>query len=93
MGVLDSYRVNRAIQVLLFTQDPPEPERRQALATLKELAGRAVPRLIDVLADPQAPQATSDLLVMLLDNATLPHFLVGLSGPNTLLASDRKSVV
>lgn len=87
MGVLDSYRVNRAIQVLLFTQDPPEPERRQALATLKELAGRAVPRLIDVLADPQAPQATSDLLVMLLDNATLPHFLVGLSGPNTLLAS------
>ncbi len=87
MGVLDSYKVNRAIHSLLFSLDLPKPERQQALATVKELAGRAVPRLIELLADPQPPQATSDLLVMLLDNATLPHFLGGLSGPNTLLTS------
>jgi hypothetical protein len=65
MGMLDSLKVNRAIQVLLSAQDPPDAERRQALATLKQFGSRAVPKLIGALADPQSPPKVTELLLAL----------------------------
>ena len=87
MGMLDSLKVNRAIQVLLSAPDPPDAERRQALATLKQFGSRAVPKLIGALADPQSPPKVTDILLALLDNVTLPVFLEGLSSSDARVAS------
>jgi len=87
MGVLDSYKVNRAIHLLLSAPDASEPERRQALMTLKQLSGRAVPRLVEALADPESPAGVPDLLLALLDNDTLPLVSAGLSSSNARVAS------
>jgi len=87
MGVLDGYKANRAIQVLLSSQGAPEAERRQALAAVKQLGGRAVPRLLEALGETGAPGEVSDLLVELLDAATLPLFCAALASSNTRLAS------
>ena len=87
MGVLDGYKANRAIQVLLSSRDAPEAERRQALAAVKQLGGRAVPRLIEALGEPGAPGEISDLLLELLDAATLPLYCAALASSNTRIAS------
>ena len=87
MGVLDSYKVNRTIEGLLSTQEVPAAERRQALAQLAQLAGRAVPRLIEMLADPQGPAEVSELLLGLLNDTTLPLFVAGISSPDSRVAS------
>jgi len=87
MGVLDGFRTKRAIRVLLAPPEADEPAKREALATLKQLGGRAVPRLIDALADPGAPGALSEILLALLDNGTLPLFWRGLASPSPAIAS------
>ncbi len=87
MGVLDSHKVNRAIRVLLADHDAPAAEQQQALATLKQFAGHAVPKLIAALPDSRTPAKIVDLLGPLLNNTTLSLFLVGLFSPDTRVAS------
>lgn len=87
MGVLDSHRVNRAIRALLSDEDVPAAERQQALATLKQSAAHAVPKLIAALPESRTPAKIADLLVPLLNNATLSLFLVGVFSPDTRVAS------
>ncbi len=87
MGMLDSLKINRAIQVLLSDQAHPDAERRQALATLKQLGKKAVPKLMGVVADPQSSPKLTELLTELLDNATLPLFLEGLSSKDSRVVS------
>jgi len=87
MGILDSVKVSRSIRVLLSVQDVAEPERREALATLKQFSDRAVPRLIEALTDSQTPGRIAELLVPLLDNITLPLFLVGVFSADARIAS------
>ena len=87
MGVLDNHRVNRAIRVLLSEQDAPAAEQQQALATLKQFAGPAVSKLIAALGEPRPSGKIADLLVPLLNNATLPQFLVGLFSSDTRVSS------
>jgi len=87
MGVLDSHKVNRAIRVLLSGQDVPDAEQQQALATLKQFSSHAVPKLIAALAESRTPAKITDLLVPLLNNGTLPLFLVGLFSPDPRIAS------
>jgi len=93
MGVLDGYKANRAIQALLSSQGAPEAERRQALAAVKQLGGRAVPRLIEALGEPGAPEEISDLLLALLDAGTLPMFCAALASSNTRITSEVGSIL
>jgi serine/threonine-protein kinase len=87
MGMLDGFKVNRAIDALVSAPNLPEADKRQALATLRQLADRAVPRLFDSLADPASSDAIVALLRKLLDNSTLPIFLAGLSHADTRIAA------
>ena len=87
MGVLDSHRTNRAIRVLLSDDDVPATELQEALATLKQFAGHAVPKLIATLAESRTPGKITELLVPLLNNATLRLFLVGLFSADARVAS------
>ena len=87
MGMLDGFKVNRAIEALVSAPDAPEADKRQALATLRQLADRAVPRLFDALADPASADAIAVLLRKLLDNSTLPLFVAGVSHADTRIAA------
>lgn len=87
MGILDSLKINRALQVLLSPESISDSEKRQALATLKLYANRAVPKLIEDLGGPQFSQKLTDLLHALLNNTTLPLFVAGLSSPDARIAS------
>ena len=87
MGMLDGFKVNRAIEAFVSAPDAPEAEKRQALATLRQLADRAVPRLFDALADPASADAIALLLRKLLDNSTLPLFVAGVSHADARIAA------
>ena len=87
MGMLDGYRVKRSVRLLMSGETVPEPERQEALATLRQFANHAVPMLIEALADAQSPARIVDLLLPLLDSTSLPLFLVGLCSPDTRIAS------
>src|SRR5512146_61159 len=87
MGMLDSLKINRTIQVLLSDQALPDAERRQALAALKQFGKKAVPKLMGALADPQSSPKLAELLAELLDNVTLPLFVEGLSSKDTRVVS------
>jgi serine/threonine-protein kinase len=87
MGVLDGFKVNRAIRTLLSDREADDAERRQAVETLERFAEHAVPKLLDELATSQAPARIVEILAPLLSNATLPLFLVGLFATDPRVAS------
>src|SRR5438874_1821883 len=74
MSLLDTYRINKAIAVLLASQDAASAEALQAVATLKRLGPLTLPKLIAALGQVQNPQTMVALLVSLVQNATLPLF-------------------
>src|SRR5215831_12372798 len=82
MSLLDTYRINKAITVLLTSQDAVSAEALQAVATLKRLGPSTIPRLIAALGQVQNPRTMVELLVSLVQNATLPLFVDGLASTN-----------
>ena len=83
MSLLDTYRINKAITVLLTSQDAVSAEALQAVATLKRLGPSTIPRLIAALGQVQNPRTMVELLVSLVQNATLPLFGDGLASTNS----------
>ena len=79
MGLLDTYRINKALAVLLTSQDAASAETMQAVATLKRLGQSAIPKLIEALGKARTPHAIVALLTTLVHNATLPLFGDGLA--------------
>ena len=82
MGLLDTYRINKAIAVLLTSQDAASAETMQAVATLKRLGESAIPKLIEALGKVRTPHTIVASLTTLVQNATLPLFGDGLASAN-----------
>ena len=82
MGLLDTYRINKAIAVLLTSQDAASAETLQAVATLNRLGKSALPKLVEALGKVRNPQTLVALLAPLVQNATLPLFGDGLASSN-----------
>lgn len=78
MGMLDTFRINKAITTLLSSSDVEGPQRAQAIKTLRHIGTPAIPKLIQALAKASPSDTMTDLLVTLLDNASLPLFCQGL---------------
>jgi HEAT repeat protein len=74
MGILERFRINKAIEVLLAVPDPTDPERLQAVARLKQVGKPAVPKLLQALSRSSDPGVLIDLLTTLLDDTSLPLF-------------------
>lgn len=88
MRVWDSYRISKSIKLLLSSQNVSHLERMQAMAKLKGLRIRAVPRLIEALGRSESPGLIDEILAALLDNSTLPAFCDGLSHPNARVVDE-----
>src|SRR5262245_50740203 len=82
MGLLDTYRINKAIDVLLTSHDATNPETTQAIETLKRLRQSAIPKLIDALGQVHTSHILVASLTTLVHNATLPLFGDGLASSN-----------
>jgi len=82
MGLLDTYRIKKAIAVLLTSQDAASAETMQAVATLKRLGQSAIPKLIEALGKVRTPHTVVASLTTLVQNATLPLFGDGLASSN-----------
>ncbi|RPI10977.1 MAG: serine/threonine protein kinase [Zetaproteobacteria bacterium] len=87
MGLLDNFKISRCVQALLSAHGVSPEEKDQALARLKQVSSRAVPRLIDTLATSQSAEKVAEVLHALLSNTTLPFFVAGLSSPDPRVAS------
>jgi len=82
MGLLDTYKINKAVAVLLTSQDAASAETMQAVATLKRLGASAIPKLIEALGKARTPHTIVASLTALVQNATLPLFGDGLASAN-----------
>jgi hypothetical protein len=82
MGLLDTYRINKAIAVLLTSQDAASAETMQAVATLKRLGESAIPKLIEALGKVRTLHTVVASLTTLVQNTTLPLFGDGLASAN-----------
>lgn len=79
MGILDNYRIKKSIDTLLSLQNPASPEIAQAVARLKQIGRPAIPKLIDALGTARIREPIVALLVMFVDNDTLPLFVTALT--------------
>jgi len=79
MGFLARRRVNRLIEGIIGASSADRAELTEALLTLREEAEVAVPQLVAALDRAGPKSAVAVALRALLDDSTLPHYLVGLS--------------
>lgn len=82
MGLLDTYRINKAITLLLTSQDAASAETQQAVAILKRLGQSTIPKLIESLGKAHNSHTLVALLLPMVQNATLPLFADGLASSN-----------
>ena len=87
MGLLDTYRINKALAVLLTSQDAASAETMQAVATLKRLGQSAMPKLIEALGKVRTPHTVVALLTTLVHNTSLPLFGDGLASSKPRVAA------
>jgi eukaryotic-like serine/threonine-protein kinase len=93
MGLLDTYRINKAIAVLLTSQDAASAETMQAVATLKRLRQSAIPKLIEALGKARTPHTIVASLTSLVQDTTLPRFGDGLASSNPRIVAGVVEVV
>ena len=82
MGLLDAYKIRKALAVLLASQDPANPRTVQALSRLKEIGRPALAEFVEALGSAKNPEGIEELLAAFLDNETFPFFVNRLAHPN-----------
>lgn len=85
MGLLDSYRTNKAIAALLSATTSNAPEARQAVLRLRQMGPSVVPRLIEALPACAPNPAVEQLLVGLVDDSNLSYFVQALRSDDARL--------
>jgi serine/threonine-protein kinase len=75
MGLLDKYKIKRAISVIHTSYGTNHAATSQAIAQIKELGSTAVPILIAALDQAQVPEPLMELLTSFLRDDTLPLYV------------------
>ncbi len=87
MSLLDGFKINKAIDAILDSENPRDPEFIAAHSKIKHIGRAAVPKLIDALLDSPGNQTIESLLAKLLDNKSLTDFVDALTEPDRQLVS------
>ena len=87
MGFLDTYKIKKALAVLLASQDSASPQTVQALARLKEIGRPALAKFVEALGSAQNPESIEELLAAFLDDETFPFFANCIAHPNSQVAT------
>lgn len=93
MGLLDTFRVKKFIEVVLTAPDPTAPDVLQAIKRLKQLGPSVLPKLIEALAHTPPPEPIVQLLGSLLHANTLPVFCTGLGHANSKVVAGLVSIL
>src|SRR5215471_9761147 len=93
MGLLDAYKIRKALAVLLAAQDSAHPRTVQALSRLKKIGRPALAEFVEALGNAQNPESITALLAAFLDNETLPFFVEQLAHPNAQVVAGVTSVL
>ena len=86
MALLGSFKINKAINLLLMSQQASPAEIKEAVAKIKDGGSSAVPKLIEALSEDTNNQHINKLLIELLNNKSLPEYI-------DALADDNKNIV
>lgn len=74
MGLLRTYKIKRALAVLLAAQTPHAPQVVQAITRLKEIGKGSLPQFVNALATARNTEVIAELLVAFLDNESFSFF-------------------
>lgn len=72
MGLFDNYRIKKAIDTLLSTQNSASPEVTQAAQKLKHIGPAALPKLIEALGAGRNHETIVSVLAAMIQTDTLP---------------------
>jgi hypothetical protein len=87
MGFLDTYKIKKALAVLLVSQNPASPQTVQAISRLKEIGRPALAKFVEALGEAKNPEGIEELLTAFLDNETFSFFVNHLAHPNPQVAT------
>jgi len=87
MGFLDTYKIKKALAVLLASQNPASPQTVQAILRLQEIGRPALAKFVEALGEAKNPEVIEELLTAFLDNETFSFFVNHLAHPNPQVAT------
>lgn len=93
MSLLSGFKVNKAIDILLDSDNPKDPEVIAAFSKLKQIGRPAVSKLIDALLDAPGNPIIEKLLTTLLDNKSLPDYIDALAEPDRRLVTSMAKIL
>ncbi len=79
MSLIKGFKANKAIDTLLGCSSIHSLEAKEAVAKLKQIGAQAIPKLIHALGESPANSPIEQLLISMLDNRTLSHYVDGLA--------------
>ncbi|VAX07330.1 Serine/threonine protein kinase PrkC, regulator of stationary phase [hydrothermal vent metagenome] len=86
MALLDSYKANKAISIVLAYNQVSAGELKNAVVKIKNIGESTIPKLISAISDSHNNKPLENLLINFLDNQTLPYYI-------DALADEDKSIV
>jgi len=79
MSLIKGFKANKAIDTLLACSSVNNPEAKEAIAKIKQIGAPAIPKLIIALGESPDNSPVEQLLISMLDNRTLAHYVDGLA--------------
>jgi len=79
MSLFGSLNLGKAIDTIVSGNQVPAPELKEAMDKVKSTGTSAIPKLIEAFMDAPDSSHIENLLISLLNNKTLPHYVDGLA--------------
>ncbi len=79
MALLDSFKANKAISVVLAHNQVSASELKDAVVKIKRIGESTIPKLISAIAESPNNKPLENLLLNFIDNQTLPYYMDALA--------------
>ena len=87
MALLDSFKANKAISVVLAHNQVSASELKDAVVKIKSIGESTIPKLISAIAESSNNKPLENLLLNFLDNQTLPFYTDALADENKTIVT------
>ncbi len=79
MALLDSFKANKAISIVLAHNQVSASELKNAVVKIKSIGESTIPKLISAIAESSNNKPLENLLLNFIDNQTLPYYMDALA--------------
>lgn len=93
MGLLDSYKANKAINTISCIESSASAEAIQAIRKIKQAGPPVINKLIHAHEVALNPDIINDLLIGFVDNSTLSYFTTALADQNERIAGNMETIL